>query len=65
MRPGSDKEAIMVKQIRYSEEYSWMKGDTKPTEAVEGAFGYEVDTTKPAGEQITIYRYLQGDWRLL
>jgi hypothetical protein len=65
MRPGSDKEAIMVKQIRYSEEYSWMKGDTKPASAVEGTIGYEVDDTQLEGEQVTVYRYLQGDWRLL
>jgi hypothetical protein len=65
MRPGSDKEAIMVKQIRYTEEISWMKDDGKPASAVEGTIGYEVDDTQPEGEQVTVYRYLQGDWRLL
>lgn len=55
-------------EIKYSKEYSWKKGDVKPTVAKgvgEGAFGYEVDETQPEGEQVTAYRFLQGDWRLL
>lgn len=59
---------MAVKPIHYnavSEEYSWLKDDTKPTEAAEGAIGYEVDATQTADAQVSIYKYLQGDWRQL
>ena len=59
---------MAYKPITYSKELTWEKGDTKPTVAQgvgEGTFGYEVDETQPEGDQVTVYRYLQGDWRKL
>jgi hypothetical protein len=49
----------------YPKEYSWKKGDARPADPNEGSLGYEVDESKPEGEQVSINKYLQGNWRLL
>jgi hypothetical protein len=56
------------KEIKYSKEFTWKNGDTRPTVddgVTEGSIGYEIDETQPPEKQVTIYRFMQGDWRLL
>lgn len=51
-------------EIKYSKEFTWKKGDAKPTIAdgvTEGSIGYEIDES--ADKAITSYKFLQGDWR--
>jgi len=54
---------MAVKPISYEKEYSCLSTDTKPTVGVvEGSICYELQADIVT---IKIYKYLQGDWRLL
>jgi hypothetical protein len=53
-------------KITYGKEYSCLAGESKSTANIaEGSICYEVDTTKPEGQQVAPYKFLQGDWRKL
>jgi len=59
---------MAYKPINYSKEFTWKKGDTRPTVddgVTEGSIGFEIDEMQPPEKQVTIYRFMQGDWRLL
>jgi len=55
-------------EIKYFREFTWKKGDVRPTVddgVTEGSIGFEIDVGQPLEKQVTIYRFMQGDWRLL